>query len=163
MRVVFFITEGRVIRRILDHLGGVKRPQRTLRKPSPGGPAPLRCRPPKPFEPVPTISRAAAENQSSYQLINASASSPGPPGVLILEWAGNPAPAARGGDGVRQEEIRQAGRPQGPLARFQGDHLRDVRPRHEPGGAQDAGLHRAPVGWMCNRARMAKRKSWSTP
>src|SRR5450830_90861 len=140
-----------------------KRPQRALRKPSPGGAAPLRCRPPRPFEPVPTISRTAAEKQSSYHLINASASSPGPPGVLILEWAENPAPAARGGDGVRQEEIRQAGRPQGPLARFQGGHFRDVGPRHEPGGAQDAGLHGAPVGWIYNRARMAKRKSWSTP
>ena len=64
MRVVAFITEGRVIRRILDHLGGAKRPQRALRKPSPGGPAPLRCRPPRPFEPVPTISRTAAENQT---------------------------------------------------------------------------------------------------
>jgi hypothetical protein len=43
-----------------------KRPQRALRKPSPGGPVPLRCRPPRPFEPVPTISRTPAENQSSY-------------------------------------------------------------------------------------------------
>jgi len=37
MRVVSFITEGRVIRRILDHLGGAKRPQRALRNPSTGG------------------------------------------------------------------------------------------------------------------------------
>ena len=85
MRVISFITEGRVIRRILDHLGGAKRPQRALRKLSPGGAAPLRCGPPGPFEPVPTISRTVAENQSSYHLINASASSPGPPGGLILE------------------------------------------------------------------------------
>src|ERR1019366_2198375 len=118
MRVVAFITEGRVIRRILDPLCGAKRPQRALRKPSPRGAAPLRCRPPRPLEPVPTVNRTAAENQSSYHLINASASSPGPPGVLILEWAANPVPAARGGDGVRQEEILKAGRPQGPLAGF---------------------------------------------
>jgi hypothetical protein len=59
MRVVAFITEGRVVRRILDPLCGAKRPQRALRKPSPVGAAPLRCRPPRPFEPVPTVNRTA--------------------------------------------------------------------------------------------------------
>src|ERR1017187_326569 len=76
---------------------------------------------------------------------NAPASRPGPPGVLTYEWTGNRARVARGGDGVRQEKSRQAGRSQGTLVRFQGNHLRHVRARHEPGGAQDAGLHGAPV------------------